>query len=193
VDRWQVERGTSLLPVGSFGPDDLYLINPYGDALITQPGAIKDPYWSAHAPRPVGARYTLPGSDAEIQLLAFGVLQDWGAKLPPFQPSNLPGQTRLTLYWQSSTALDKDYTVFVHSLNDEGELLGQADGPPVGNHYPTSVWLPREIVQDSRLVPAGDRYLVGLYNPVSGERLPSFGADGTRLPDDAVVLTTDGR
>jgi hypothetical protein len=191
VDRWQVERGTSLLPVGSFGPDDLYLINPYGDELITQPESIADPYWSAHAPRPVGARFALPGSDAEIQLLA---------NLPTFQAfprgdlrANLPRQTRLTLYWQTSTSLDRDYTVFVHSLDADGVLIGQADGPPVANHYPTSLWQPGEIVQDSRLIPAGDRYLVGLYDPLSGERLPALGADGIPVPDNAVVLAMDGR
>jgi hypothetical protein len=163
----------------------------------------------------VGARFILSASDAEFQLLAYGVLEDcnvglqvppgphqrqayaesWrpsqSSDLPAFQPSNLPRQTRLTLYWQTLTSLDKDYTVFVHSLSGEGKLLGQADGPPVGNHYPTSLWLSGEIVQDSRLVPAGDRYLVGLYDPVSGERLPAFGSDGTRLPDDAVVLARD--
>jgi hypothetical protein len=73
-------------------------------------------------------------------------------------------------------------------LNAQGELTSQADGPPVANHYPTTIWRPGQIVQDSRLVPPGDHYLIGLYDPATGERLPAFTADGTRLPDDAVML-----
>jgi hypothetical protein len=115
------------------------------------------------------------------------------SNLPAFQPSNLPTEARLTLYWQTSTPLDTSYTVFVHSLNTQGELIGQADGPPAANHYPTSAWDPGEVVQDSRSVPAGDRYLVGLYNPASGERLPAFAADGARLANDAVLLVAGRR
>jgi hypothetical protein len=169
--RWQVERATSLLPAGSFGPDDLYLINPYGDDLITRPSVVTDAYWSAHAPTPVDVRFSSLASDGEIRLLAY-----------------LVQEVRLTLYWQTSAPLDADYTVFVHSLNAAGELAGQADAPPVGNHYPTSAWRSGEIVQDSRRVPPGDRYLVGLYEPASGQRLPAFTAGGQRLPDDAVLL-----
>jgi len=183
--RWEVERGTTLLPAGRFGPDDLYLINPYADDLITNPAAITDPYFSPHAPTPLSVRFTLPTSGTDIWLLAYLYQpEDW-------KVGRL--EERLSLYWQASAPLDVDYTVFVHSLNAQGELVGQADGPPVANHYPTTAWRPGEIVQDSRLVPAGARYLVGLYDPATGERLPAFAADGTRLPDDAILLGAAGR
>jgi hypothetical protein len=102
-------------------------------------------------------------------------------------------ETRLTLYWQTSSSLGTDYTVFVHSLNDDGSLIGQADGPPVANRYPTTAWQRGEIVQDSRVVPTGDLYLVGLYNRASGDRLPAFAADGSRLADDAASLVANRR
>jgi hypothetical protein len=211
TDRWQAEHQATLLPVGRFGPDDLYCINPYGDDLVTNPSIITDPYWSTHAPHPVNIRFTLPNSDDEIRLLAYlvqpgdwraGRLEDWkigsGAPFqssspPTFQSSSLPTEARLTLYWQASTSLDTSYTVFIHSLNTQEELIGQADGPPVANYYPTSAWDPGEVVQDSRSVPAGDHYLVGLYNPATGERLPAFTTDDTHLANDAVVLSADQR
>jgi hypothetical protein len=180
--RWQAERSASLLPVGSFGPDDLYLINPYGDDLIVNPARVADRYWSRHTPARLDVRFRVPDSQAEIRLLAYQTLDD------AIQPAGFPSQTRLTLYWQTSAALDTGYTVFVHSLGDEGALTGQADGPPLANHYPTTAWQPGEIVADSRLVPPGRRYRVGLYDPASGERLPAFSADGARLADDALVL-----
>jgi len=197
TDRWEAERGTTLLPAGRFGPDDLYLINPYADELIANPAAVTDPYLSAHAPAPLNVRFSSPTSGPDIWLLAYwtaGRLEDWKiGDEATIQPSNHPTEPRLTLYWQTSAPLDAEYTVFVHSLNAQGELVGQADGPPVANHYPTTVWRSGEIVQDSRLVPPGERYLVGLYDPATGERLPAFAADGTRLADDAVVLFADQR
>jgi hypothetical protein len=193
TDRWKAERGTSLLPIGRFGPDDLYLINPYADDLITNPAAVTDPNFSAHAPTPIDVRFSSPTSGGDIWLLAYlyqpaewqtGVLE--GLKLN--RSSDLPTEPTLTLYWQTTAPLDAEYTVFIHSLSVQGGLTGQADGPPGGNRYPTTAWRPGEIVQDSRLVPPGDQYLIGLYYPVTGERLPAFTADGTRLPNDAVML-----
>jgi hypothetical protein len=215
AERWLVERQTSLVPVGRFGPDDLYLINPYGDRLITDPAAVTDPYWSAHAPTHIDVRFTLPDSNGEIRLLAYLIqgdspsepiypglhgaagagqstpartTQPGRANLPIYQSSNLPNNMRLTLYWQTSAPVQTVYTVFVHSLDAAGALIGQADGPPLTNHYPTTAWQPGEIVQDSRPIPPGDHFLVGLYDPLTGQRLSAFAADGTRLPDDALRL-----
>jgi len=98
-------------------------------------------------------------------------------------------EARLTLYWQASVPLATDYTVFVHSLDADGQMIGQADGPPAANHYATTAWQPGEIVQDSRLVPTGARYRIGLYDRASGERLLAFSADGVELSDGAVVLS----
>lgn len=120
-------------------------------------------------------------------------MEGWGdGESPDLLSSSLVAEPRLTLYWQTSAPLDTDYTVFVHSLNAQGELVAQADGPPVGNHYATTAWEPGEIVQDSRPLSPGDRYLVGLYDPVSGERLPAFASDGMPLVDDAVPLLVTG-
>ncbi len=179
--RWQVERNATLLPLGSFGPDDLYLINPYGDELITDPSIARDTYWSARVPTPIDVRFQVSNSTAEIRLLAYRELGMGGLE-------DRPTESRLFLYWQALTSLDIDYTVFVHSRDAEGRLIGQADGPPVAGHYPTSTWQPGEIVQDSRVVPPGAHYLIGLYDAATGERLPAYGTDGVRLIDEAAVL-----
>ena len=175
-ERWRAERQTSLLPVGRPGPDDLYLINPYGDGLLTDSGEISDEFWARQQPRTADVTF-VPLEGGEIRLLAFQV-----------QPRATPTEARLTLYWQAAAPLEREYTVFVHSLAADGQLVGQADGPPLANHYPTTTWQAGEIVQDSRLVPRGERYRVGLYLLASGERLPAFACDGARLSDDAVLL-----
>ena len=185
-DRFTVERGTTLAPLGDFGADALYAINPYGDRLITDVQSVSDAYWTAHAPLPLGC-YFVAGS-VRVRLAAY--------RLEPALSATEPGAPsrdtlRLTLYWQAAGRLDEDYTVFVHSLDEAGHLTGQADGPPVANRYPTTAWQPAEIVQDSRLAPIGRSVLLGLTESTGGQRLPVFGADGTRLADDAVRIEAE--
>jgi 4-amino-4-deoxy-L-arabinose transferase-like glycosyltransferase len=99
----------------------------------------------------------------------------------------------VTLYWEAVSDVDRDYTVFVHLVDEDGQIVGQGDGPPMEGSYPTSNWDPGETVTDvHRLeskadVPAGSyRLLVGLYVPEDGTRLPV--TDGPGLGDDHVEI-----
>jgi 4-amino-4-deoxy-L-arabinose transferase-like glycosyltransferase len=96
----------------------------------------------------------------------------------------------LTLYWQPVAPVDKPYTVFVHLLGPDGQVWAQQDNPPGKGALPTSGWLPGEYVADSyQLVvtpetPAGEyRLEVGMYDPATGERLPTANAAGLPLGD----------
>lgn len=103
---------------------------------------------------------------------------------------------RLTLYWASLAPLERDYTVFVHLIGPGGVLMAQADGPPAGGDYPTSLWAPGETIADQRIIPTESLppgaydLRVGMYLLETGERLPAFDAGGARLPADAIPLTT---
>ena len=89
----------------------------------------------------------------------------------------------LTLYWQSLAPFDRDYTVFVHALDANGEIIAQADQEPQGGNYPTSMWSAGEQIRDEyRLtLPSGARgaYRIelGLYRRDTGARLPVSGTD----------------
>jgi hypothetical protein len=105
-----------------------------------------------------------------------------------------PISTTLTLYWQTTGKSADDYTVFVHLRTADGFIRGQADSPPVGDHYRTSLWQPNEMIQDIHPLPdidlgQVDHVAIGLYDPASGERLPAFSPTGQRLPDDALILS----
>lgn len=170
--RWQVERETSLRPLADFGPELVYAINPAGEALFEPaPAAPEGP-----GRRPTFVRARLGD---QVELVAY------------ILDSSEVG-SRLALYWRPDRPPAADYTVFVHLLGQDGQILAQADGPPVAGHWPTSAWLPGRIVQDSRPLPlpagAFARLAVGLYEPASGERLPAFDSNGERLANDAVVL-----
>jgi len=109
-----------------------------------------------------------------------------------------PGETlRFTLYWACDVPPGRPLNVFVHLVGEEKQPLAQGDGPPLNGDYPTDLWAPRDVVADERAVslPAGlppGRYVlwVGLYSLETGERLPAFDAQGTRLPADAIPLGT---
>ncbi len=112
------------------------------------------------------------------------------------QPATLvPGAAfTTTLYWQATGPVESDYTVFLHLLDGKGEIAAQLDGPPVGGRYPTSYWLPGEIVADERRLVAPInregpyRLVAGLYDPVTLNRLEMVDDVGNPLPGNQMVL-----
>ncbi len=91
-----------------------------------------------------------------------------------------PGQTlRVTLVWQALAETSTSYTVFIHLLNREGQTVVQHDSLPGGGAFPTTGWLPGEYLVDHHTLDLPDdlpeavyTLAVGLYDPVTGDRLP---------------------
>lgn len=111
-----------------------------------------------------------------------------------------PETVDVRLTWGAQAVPDADYTVFVHLVDDTGDLLAQRDGPPAGGSYPTSWWLPGDIIEDRHTValPAthasSATLYVGMYNASTGARLPAVADEAMsghagRFPDDAISLT----
>ncbi|MFN2138795.1 MAG: hypothetical protein ACK2UK_22755 [Candidatus Promineifilaceae bacterium] len=103
----------------------------------------------------------------------------------------------VTLYWQALSQPTEDYTVFVHLLDEAGEIVAAHDGMPAGGQFPTSAWRPGIPVADSHslslppdLAPGTYRLTAGLYLLETGERLPVRAADGTEPADRSLPLTT---
>ena len=96
----------------------------------------------------------------------------------------------VTLYWQALAGdILTGYTVFVHLLADDGRLIAQSDAVPAGGARPTNEWLMGEYVTDTHELawretgysgPA--RLAVGLYDPLTGARLPTAEGDLFLLP-----------
>jgi len=102
------------------------------------------------------------------------------------------GVLTLTLYWRALAQMDEDYTVFTHILAPDGTMTGQQDAYPLGGTYPTSLWLPGEVVVDTYEIsvragamPGVHRLEVGMYVAETGARLAV-----ARTSDDAVRLQT---
>jgi hypothetical protein len=106
------------------------------------------------------------------------------------------GETLIvTLFWQSDDRLIEDYHVFVHLLNADESLVTQHDGVPVQGERPSWSWQDAEVLQDEHMLvtdsglPDGTYTLsIGMYEYLSGVRLPAVGPAGERLPEDRIVL-----
>jgi hypothetical protein len=109
---------------------------------------------------------------------------------------NHKSKIALALYWQSTAPLPTDYTVFTQLLGPDGQVYAQWDNPPQAGRYPTTAWAKNDTVVDRYTLtlregaPPGDyRLLVGMYDPVTGQRLP-VRVDGQPQPNNAILLTT---
>jgi len=105
------------------------------------------------------------------------------------------GKLRLTLFWQATGEPETSYTVFTHLLGPDGKMWGQKDNPPVKGSRPTTTWVKGEYITDEYTIPIqpnapeGNYTLyIGFYNPQTMERLPAFGANGERFPNDAIPV-----
>ncbi|MFN8455655.1 MAG: glycosyltransferase family 39 protein [Anaerolineae bacterium] len=108
------------------------------------------------------------------------------------QESN--NQLLITLYWRADTIPAADYTVFMHLRDSANQNAAQKDNPPAEGRYPTSLWDAGEVIVDTRVMPPANvspgRYhvVVGLYNPVSEERLPVPGYPNNEISLEPIDL-----
>lgn len=100
----------------------------------------------------------------------------------------------IVLYWRTQRWLDRDYTVFVHLIDESGEIVAQSDSQPAAGLAPTSIWGPGETVYDAHtltlpasLQPGRYRLQVGMYDAQTNQRLPVTDAQ-LPGPNDAVLL-----
>jgi 4-amino-4-deoxy-L-arabinose transferase-like glycosyltransferase len=116
-----------------------------------------------------------------------------GYDLKPSAPR--PGDpVDVTLFWSASARPSRDYTVFVHLLDRQGQLVASADSPPRGGRAPTSVWDAGDVVADPHAlaVPANAStgpytVEVGLYQKSSGRRLAVFDSTGRKVGDRVLI------
>jgi hypothetical protein len=109
---------------------------------------------------------------------------------------------RLTLFWQAHEPVPERYAVFAHVLNEEGQLVAQQDGEPLGGSRPTNTWSEGDLIADRvgipipPEVPRGSyRLVVGMYRPDSGERLSVQDEEGRAVGSspgggDSITLGT---
>jgi hypothetical protein len=86
----------------------------------------------------------------------------------------------LELQWSTTNQLPADYTVFVHILDQSGQLVAQSDLQPGGGYAPTSRWPIGQTITDRHGVVLPPALAPGTYQIVIGW----YGPDGVRLTSD---------
>lgn len=91
----------------------------------------------------------------------------------------------LDLYWEALRQPHHAYTVFVHVLDAQGNLIAQQDNMPVHDQLPTSCWRPSEEIADPYTInlpadgPRPASIEIGLYRLDTGQRLTRRDGAGT--------------
>ncbi len=137
-------------------------------------------------------------SEAKVEKIPHRLDVTFGgkAKLLGYEASDeetKPGESvEVTLYWLSLAEMDRDYTVFVHLLDENDLVIAQRDTYPGLGTYPTRLWREGDSFADRYVLtlpptvfaPCTGRFEVGLYDFASGERLLATGPDGQPLGDN---------
>ncbi len=140
------------------------------------------------------------GANLSDQILLLGYdLGDESSASDEAVLTTQPGATiPVTIHWQTLSPMDRDYTVFVHLLDQRGQIWGQSDGEPNQGFYPTSFWDVGETVLDRHDImvdvstPSGQYALVaGIYLLSTGERLPVIAEDDQVLGDEVFLTAVD--
>jgi hypothetical protein len=101
---------------------------------------------------------------------------------------------QINMYWRALAKMDRDYTLFVHVLDEHDNKVAQRDLPLRYSDYPSSHWQPGELVVDRAdlalpaLPPGVYRLAIGLYDAGTGARLPLAG--GQTEAQSPPILTT---
>lgn len=178
----------ALLCPGSSTVEEIYLEAadaqgaPLGDAIYF--GRIKaTDAAQAAAPAPQSTTGYVFGDELALD----------SVKMAPEAP--VSGQdVAIELRWRVLRQPAADYTLFAHVVAAGGEQVGGNDQPLTDGHYPSGLWEPGEIIthtQRLRLphfaIDSRHEILIGLYEPMSGQRVPLRNAAGQQPPGDRLA------
>lgn len=87
-------------------------------------------------------------------------------------------EASITLHWKALAETDTDYTMFVHVLDANGQIIAQSDSR---GEYPTSLWAKGEYVARRVEIATAGTIEVGWYVAETGERLKTEEGDVVRF------------
>lgn len=122
----------SLLTFAAVSPD-FYIANAY-----TKPPILTEKDLPADL-QPLNFTY-----DGKIRLLGYQL------HTPVVHPAEM---LSLTLYWQLLEPVELNYSVFIHLLGRQRQVVGQLDTYPGGGQWPTTLLSPGAILADRYAVP----------------------------------------
>ncbi|MBI4299848.1 MAG: glycosyltransferase family 39 protein [Chloroflexi bacterium] len=108
---------------------------------------------------------------------------------------NSKGQLAASLYWQTDSSPDRDYTVSVQLSDSRGTIVAENGTQPNEGALPTSTWWAGGIIIDKHTLqlPAEHGAFnldIAVYDSASGQRLPVLLTNGRRAPDDILFISS---
>ena len=159
---------------------------PAGDSVVLGEIDVSAPERNFEIPEGAG----LPSQPAQLALVPAGRVSLAGYTVLPEEDA-----LELNLFWQTDTAILANYTAFVQLISPENKLVAQSDSIPAGGDRPTAGWMAGEVITDPHRLslPVGEppgtyRLIAGLYDPLTGQRLPLVDESGG-IVGDAVTVT----
>ena len=139
----------------------------------------------------IGPHYRPPAALTDAQLTAIqfpvnggeganfgGEMQLLGYDLAT--PAAQPGQSlELTVYWRSLIPMDRNWSIFVHVVDEDGVIVAQRDRYPAQGALATTLLTPGQTWADRYVIPLPEaayapmaaQLVVGLYDLADGARL----------------------
>jgi hypothetical protein len=110
----------------------------------------------------------------------------------------------IILHWRAEQRMKTDYKIFVHIFDpNTGIPVAQDDAMPHRGGLPTRLWTPGELVTDIIPIEIGEvtpgKYGIafGVYDPVTGERLPmqtiggAMSDDGRYVTEEQIIIGSE--
>ena len=118
-----------------------------------------------------------------------------GISLAGYEVNTEDGKLTVILWWESEAVPEYDLTVFVHLIDEDGNILAQSDSRPQNSQFNTLWWRPGDIILDRHIIEADDlervaALRIGMY--ITGEftRLARVTAPMDQ-PDYVILPRTD--
>ena len=100
-----------------------------------------------------------------------------------------PGESlTLTLYWQSLTPMDDDYSIGIRVLDANGREIGKRDSYPGHGMLPTRLWYAGQIIRDEYWLPINAdatpglaKIQISLYSRATRRDLPASDTQGNTI------------
>lgn len=176
-----------LVPVGKPGATAVYLVRPANEANWQRLTSL---FSQAEVDQSRPEAWVMKVPDSAAQAVTAVVEQPLAhsfadqIQMVGYATSVEENRLLVTLVWQAEAEIGQPFTAFVHVLNGRNEILAQIDRQPAG--YPTTDWLPGELVVDTFTITLPEDMPPGPY------RLQTGFYDLTTLVNsgDTAVLTT---
>lgn len=172
VGEWYRGQRVLTVPGGLASGQYQFVLNgaPLGSLSVTAPERIFET-----PPFDTAVEQTFRDGTAVATLLGYSITED--------------DPLSVQLVWQAESEVEISYRVFIHLLDENGEIITQSDGEPAAWSRPTTSWAEGEIIIDTHTLAVDATQLsdppllrVGIYNPDDGVRLSVGVSDFVLLP-----------